>query len=189
MSNGSSAATGATVVLQPSPLELLRSRGRLRSTLALLGPAFVAAVAGLLNVILLGFVYEMLHTGGDPAGIAGGFVPGFQGTGSVLLATGILGATVMPHVIYLHSALTQSRVPPRDESERRSLLRFQRLDVLIAMGIAGVVNMAMLIVAASLFHGTLNVDSIDGAHSGFNQLLGPGAAVAFGVALLASGLS
>jgi manganese transport protein len=150
---------------------------------------FETTIAGLLGVILLGFVYEMVQSGGDPSGIAGGFVPGFQGTESVLLATGILGATVMPHVIYLHSALTQRRVQPRDESERRSLLRFQRLDVVIAMGIAGLVNMSMLIVAAALFHGVLDVDSIEGAHSGFEKLLGPGAAVAFGIALLASGLS
>jgi manganese transport protein len=150
---------------------------------------FETTIAGLLGVILLGFVYEMLRSGADPSGVAGGFVPGFQGTESVLLATGILGATVMPHVIYLHSALTQRRVPSRDDEERRSLLRFQRIDVLIAMGVAGLVNMAMLIVAASLFHGVLDVDSIEGAHSGFHQLLGPGAAVMFGIALLASGLS
>jgi manganese transport protein len=150
---------------------------------------FETTIAGLLGVILLGFVYEMLRSGGDPTGIAGGFVPGFQGTESVLLATGILGATVMPHVIYLHSALTQSRVLPRDEEERRSLLRFQRLDVILAMGLAGLVNISMLIVAASLFYGVLDVDSIEGAHSGLHQLLGPGAAVMFGIALLASGLS
>jgi manganese transport protein len=150
---------------------------------------FETTIAGLLGVILLGFVYEMLRSGADPSGVAGGFVPGFQGTESVLLATGILGATVMPHVIYLHSALTQRRVPSRDDEERRSLLRFQRIDVLIAMGVAGLVNMAMLIVAASLFHGVIDVDSIEGAHSGFHQLLGPGAAVMFGIALLASGLS
>jgi len=150
---------------------------------------FETTIAGLLGVILLGFVYEMVRSGADPSGVGGGFIPGFQGTGSVLLATGILGATVMPHVIYLHSALTQNRVRPRDESERRSLLRFQRLDVTIAMGIAGLVNMSMLIVAAQLFHGVLDVDSIEGAHSGFEKLLGPGAAVMFGIALLASGLS
>jgi manganese transport protein len=314
-SGGGGAATGGAVVLQPSPLELLRSRGRVRSTIALLGPAFVAAVAyvdpgnfatnisggaqygylllwvilaanlmamliqylsakigiatgrnlpelcrehfpktvaiglwvqaeliamatdlaefvgaaialnllfgvplfaaglitavvafailglqtrgyrrfettiaGLLGVILLGFIYEVVHSGADPGGIAGGFVPGFQGQESVLLATGILGATVMPHVIYLHSALTQRRVQPRDDGERRSLLRYQRLDVTIAMGVAGLVNMSMLVVAAALFRGT-GIDTIEGAHSGFESALGPGAAIAFGLALLASGLS
>ncbi|MFL5867474.1 MAG: Nramp family divalent metal transporter [Thermoleophilaceae bacterium] len=150
---------------------------------------FETTIAGLLGVILLGFVYEMLRSGADPSGVAAGFVPRFQGTESVLLATGILGATVMPHVIYLHSALTQSRVEARDDDERRSLLRFQRLDVMLAMGLAGLVNMAMLIVAAALFHNVLDVGSIDAAHSGLHDLLGPGAAVMFGIALLASGLS
>jgi manganese transport protein len=95
----------------------------------------------------------------------------------------------MPHVIYLHSALTQSRVRARDDEERRSLLRFQRVDVLIAMGLAGLVNMSMLIVAAQLFYNQLDVDTIEKAHKGFELKLGTGAAVAFGIALLASGLS
>jgi manganese transport protein len=150
---------------------------------------FETTIAGLLGVILLGFVYEMLNAGADPGAIAGGFVPRFSGSESVLIATGILGATVMPHVIYLHSALTQHRVRARDDGERRELLRFQRLDVLIAMGVAGLVNMAMLIVAAKLFHGQLHVDTIEDAHHGFELKLGSGAAVAFGLALLASGLS
>jgi manganese transport protein len=150
---------------------------------------FETTIAGLLGVILLGFVYEMVNVGGDPGDIAGGFVPGFQGTESVLLATGILGATVMPHVIYLHSALTQGRIRPRDDNERRHLLRFQRIDVVVAMGIAGLVNMSMLAVAAGLFHGVIDVDSIESAHEGFKSQLGTGAAVAFGIALLASGLS
>ena len=150
---------------------------------------FETTIAGLLGVILLGFVYEMLNAGADPGAIAGGFVPGFEGSGSVLIATGILGATVMPHVIYLHSALTQHRVRARDDGERRELLRFQRLDVLIAMGVAGLVNMAMLIVAAKLFHGQFHVETIEDAHRGFELKLGSGAAVAFGLALLASGLS
>jgi manganese transport protein len=150
---------------------------------------FETAIAGLLGVVLLGFVYEMLNVGGDPGAIARGFVPSFGGTETVLLATGILGATVMPHVIYLHSALTQGRIKPRDDGERRSLLRFQRIDVGIALGIAGLVNLSMLAVAAGLFHGVINVDSIETAHSGFESQLGPGAAAAFGIALLASGLS
>jgi manganese transport protein len=150
---------------------------------------FETTIAGLLGVILLGFVYEMLHTGADAGGMASGLVPGFDGTESILLATGILGATVMPHVIYLHSALTQSRFNPRDDAERRRILRFERLDVGLAMGVAGLVNISMLVVAASLFNGVLDVDSIEEAHSGFEALLGGGAAVAFGLALLASGLS
>jgi manganese transport protein len=150
---------------------------------------FETAIAGLLAVILLGFLYETLRVGGDAGAAMAGFAPGFDDTESVLLATGILGATVMPHVIYLHSALTQDRVRPRDDGERRELLRFVKLDVGIAMGIAGIVNMSMLAVAAGLFHGVLDVDSLEGAYDGFKNLLGPGAAIAFGLALLASGLS
>jgi manganese transport protein len=123
--------------------------------------------------------------------LLGGFVPGFDGTDSVMIAVGILGATVMPHVVYLHSALVQGRIPPRDDAERRSLLRFQRVDVVIAMGLAGLINLTMLVVAASLFHATGNtgIDTIEGAHAGFERLIGGGAALAFAVALLASGLS
>jgi manganese transport protein len=152
---------------------------------------FEMTIAGLLAVIILGFLYDTLQIGFDAGEAARGFIPGFAGTESILLATGILGATVMPHVIYLHSALTQHRINPHDDEERRSLLRFQRLDVSIAMGIAGLVNMSMLIIAASLFHdsGLTGVDSIEGAHAQFGALVGPGAAFAFALALLASGLA
>jgi manganese transport protein len=97
----------------------------------------------------------------------------------------------MPHVIYLHSALTQNRIRPRDSAERRKLLRFQRVDVFIAMGVAGLVNMSMLIVAATLFHKSplAGVDTIEGAYGGFKQVVGANAAVAFGLALLASGFA
>jgi manganese transport protein len=149
---------------------------------------FEIVIAGMLGVILLGFLVDALLVPHDAAGIAGGFVPGFEGTDSLLLATGILGATVMPHVIYLHSALTQRRIETRTDDERRRLLRFQRADVLIAMGVAGVINMSMLIIAASLFQGT-GIDSIEGAHAGFGDLVGPGAALAFALALLASGFA
>jgi manganese transport protein len=151
---------------------------------------FELAVIFFLGIILLGFLYDTLRIGADAGGVAGGFVPGFAGGDSILLATGILGATVMPHVIYLHSALTQNRMPARDAEERRRLLRFTRIDVTIAMGLAGLVNMAMLVIAASLFHGTsLDVDSIEKAHTGFGDLVGPEAALAFALALLASGLA
>ena len=150
---------------------------------------FETTIAGLLGVILLGFLYEVVKAGPDASGAAAGLVPGFEGTDSVLLATGILGATVMPHVIYLHSALTQGRIKPRNNAERRELLRFERLDVGMAMGLAGVVNISMLVVAAALFHGVSDIDSIDGAYHGFRDQVGDGAAIAFGVALLASGLS
>jgi len=152
---------------------------------------FEVVIAGMLGVVMLGFLYDTLRIGFDVGAAAGGLVPGFQGSDSVLLATGILGATVMPHVIYLHSALTQRRVPVHDDEDRRRILRFQRVDVTIAMGLAGVANMAMLIVAASLFHsqGMTGVESIEDAHAGFGDLVGPGAALAFALALLASGLA
>jgi manganese transport protein len=152
---------------------------------------FEVVIAGLLGVILLGFLYDTLRIGADAGAVARGFLPAFSGTESILLATGILGATVMPHVIYLHSALTQNRIEARDDAERRRLLRFQRIDVTVAMGLAGVINMSMLIIAASLFHGSglSNVDSIEGAHAGFGQLAGGGAALAFALALLASGFA
>jgi manganese transport protein len=152
---------------------------------------FEVAIAFLLGVILLGFLYDTLRIGFDAGEAAGGFVPKFDGGDSVLLAAGILGATVMPHVIYLHSALTQSRIKPRDTKEKRTLLRYQRFDVTIAMGLAGLVNMSMLIIAASLFFDSpLNgLDTIEGAHAGFQQLVGSEAATAFALALLASGLA
>ena len=92
----------------------------------------------------------------------------------------------MPHVIYLHSALTQRRAA--EGNDRRRLMSMQRVDVFIAMGVAGLINMAMLVIAASLFQGT-GIDSIEGAHAGFGELLGPGAALAFALALLASGFA
>jgi manganese transport protein len=152
---------------------------------------FELVIMGFLGVIILGFLYDTLRIGFDAGEAARGFIPGFAGTESVLLATGILGATVMPHVIYLHSALTQDRFQPRDDGEKRSLLRFQRIDVSIAMGLAGLVNMSMLVIAASLFHGgaLTGLDSIEEAHSQFGTLVGGGAALAFALALLASGLA
>jgi manganese transport protein len=152
---------------------------------------FEMVIAGLLAVIILGFLYDTLRIGFDAGDAARGFLPGFAGTESILLGTGILGATVMPHVIYLHSALTQNRISPRDDTERRALLRFQRLDVTIAMGLAGLVNISMLLIAASLFHagGLGGVDSIEEAHHEFSVLVGGGAALAFALALLASGLA
>src|SRR5215212_4414750 len=152
---------------------------------------FEVVIAGMLGVVLLGFLYDTLRIGFEPGAAAAGLVPGFEGTDSVLLATGILGATVMPHVIYLHSALMQNRVPVTSDDDRRRVLRFQRWDVAIAMSLAGLANMAMLIVAASLFHeqGLTGVESLEDAHAGFGELVGGGAALAFALALLASGLA
>jgi len=152
---------------------------------------FELAIAGLLGIVFLGFMYDLTQVDVDAGAAVAGLVPHFAGTDSVMLAVGILGATVMPHVVYLHSALTSNRIPAKGDGERRELLRFQRMDVFLAMGLAGVINLTMLIVAAALFHtsGLTGVDSIEGAHAGFERLLGGGAALAFAVALLASGLS
>ena len=118
-------------------------------------------------------------------------IPQFSGPQSVLLATGILGATVMPHVIFLHSALTQGRVVVRDPARLKRLFRFQIIDVTVAMTIAGLVNMAMLMMAASAFHGAgmHDVGSLEEAHRTLEPLLGPAAGALFAVSLLAAGLS
>jgi manganese transport protein len=151
---------------------------------------FELAIAGLLGVVFLGFAYDLAGVGASPAAIAAGLVPSL-GSDKLLLVSGIIGATVMPHVVYLHSALTKARISCRDDAERRELLRFQRLDVTIALGAAGLVNLAMLFVAAAVFShsGQHHVDSLEAAHAGLARLVGGGAALAFAVALLASGLS
>jgi manganese transport protein len=150
---------------------------------------FELAIAGLLGLVCLGFAYDLASTGASTGGIAAGLVPRL-GSDRLLLVSGIIGATVMPHVIYLHSALTKSRVSCGNDAERRELLRFQRLDVIVALGAAGLINLAMLFVAASVFnHGGTGGDSIEAAHAGLARLVGGGAALAFAVALLASGLS
>jgi manganese transport protein len=152
---------------------------------------FELAITALLGLILAGFLYEALRIGPSVHDSLKGLIPGLNGVGSLYLAVGIIGATVMPHAIYLHSALTQGRMPARNERERREVLRFERWDVVIALGIAGLVNMAMLAVAAQLFHtpGLSGLDSIQQAHTEFSHLVGGGAALAFAVALLASGAS
>ncbi len=118
-------------------------------------------------------------------------VPKFGGTHGLLLASGILGATVMPHVIFLHSALTQGRVVASGLEEKRRLLRYETLDVVLALGLAGAINGAMLIMAACTFHarGLVNVDAIEKAYLTLQPLLGSAAGTLFAIALLASGLS
>ena len=170
-----------TAVIAFAILEL-QSRGYRR---------FELVIGGMLGIVLLGFLFDLTKVDVDGGKLLGGFIPGLAGSDSLLLAVGILGATVMPHVVYLHSALTQQRIPPENDAEKRTLLRFQRADVVVALGLAGVINLCMFTVAAALFHGSghTGVDSIEGAYHGFDTLLGPGAALAFGIALLASGLS
>ena len=151
---------------------------------------FELAITALLGIVSLGFAYDLVAVHAAPAAMAGGFALHLPSS-SLLLASGIIGATVMPHVIYLHSALTKSRVACRDDAERRELLRFQRLDVLVALGAAGLINLAMLFVAAALFRrtGGQALNSLAVAHAGLGHVVGGGAALAFAVALLASGLS
>jgi manganese transport protein len=152
---------------------------------------FETVVAGLLGVILLGFLYNAWRAGADPAGVAGGLVPSFAGVDSLLLATGILGATVMPHVIYLHSALTKTRSGAAAPGDLRRALRYQRADTLVALGLAGLVNLAMLVIAARLFFGSgiAGTDTLEGIHAGLGLSLDHYAALAFALALLASGFA
>ncbi len=150
-----------------------------------------AVISALVGVIVVAFAFQMFYAQPEADRIlAGLFTPGFAGTESVLLAAGILGATVMPHVIYLHSALTQRRVVGRTDEERKKIFRFELIDVVIAMAIAGTINASMLIMAAALFHANgLNVGDIDFAFEQLKVLEGSTPAILFGVALLASGLS
>jgi manganese transport protein len=152
---------------------------------------FELAIAALLGIVFAGFLYELLHIGPSAHLALNGFVPRLTNSDAVYLAVGIIGATVMPHVIYLHSALTNGRVAVRDDAERRQVLRFERVDVIIALGVAGLINLAMLAVFAKLFHTPQlsGISSLQTAHTEIGDLVGGGAALAFAVALLASGAS
>ena len=153
---------------------------------------FELAISALLGIIFAGFLYETLRIGPSVHESLHGLIPGLQGGNTELyIAVGIVGATVMPHVIYLHSALTKGRMATRNDAEKKRVLRFERLDVYIALGLAGLVNLAMLAVAAKLFHtpALSGISTIQQAHAQFGHLVGGGAAIAFAVALLASGAS
>src|SRR3954465_2485527 len=151
--------------------------------------AVIAAFVGVIGVCYLGELWLAHPPLGTVAKHA--VVPDFQGNESVLLAGGIIGATVMPHVIYLHSALTQHRIVPRNDDEARTLYRYTRIDVLIAMTIAGLINVAMLVVAATVFFGSglTHIESLEGAHRTLEPILGGASSVLFALALTASGLS
>ena len=151
-----------------------------------------AGITALVGVVVASFVIELFHAKPDAGEVAKHLVlPGFSGTESILLATGIIGATVMPHVVYLHSALTQRRIVGRDDGEKKRILGFEKVDVVIALSLAGLVNLSMMIVAAALFHagGLTGIDSIEGAFEGLETLVSGNAATIFGVALLASGFA
>ncbi len=151
-----------------------------------------AVITGFVGIIALSYVIETILDRPDWRAVAiGAFVPRFAGTESVLLVAGILGATVMPHVIFLHSALTQHRIVPRNEAQAKRLFRFEVTDVLLAMGVAGVVNAAMLIMAAATFHtrALTEIGTIEEAHRTLAPLLGAASSAVFAISLLASGLS
>ncbi len=147
-----------------------------------------AVISVFVGVIVIAFAFELIAASPDPGQMSDHlFSPEIHGE-AVLLAVGIVGATVMPHVIYLHSALTQARVRGRTPAELRRIQRFERVDVLIAMTIAGAVNLSMLSIFAAHFFGT-GAESIQDAYHGLHVDPGPWAAALLGVALLASGLS
>jgi manganese transport protein len=151
---------------------------------------FELVIVALLGVILIGFVSGLFVTDTDPVALVGGIVPRFEGTDSVLLATSMLGATVMPHVIYLHSALARDRHGAiNDPARLRVLIRATKFDVSAALVVAGAINIAMLLLAAASLRGVANTDTIEGAHAAIVDALGPVIGVVFAVGLLASGLA
>jgi len=153
---------------------------------------FEAVIAVLVGVIGACYVAELTFAHPDYGAVLKHAVnPSFGGSEGVLLAVGILGATVMPHVIYLHSALTQDRLVPETDEDAQTLLRYTRVDVMIAMTIAGVINVAMLVMAASTFFksGLLHIASLDSAHRTLQPILGSASSALFALALVASGLS
>lgn len=152
--------------------------------------AFEFVMMGLLAVITIGFVASLVVSPVDWQAAAAGVVPRFEGSRSVLLAASMLGATVMPHAVYLHSALALDRHAASDDPRRvRHLLRANRWDVIFALIVAGSVNIAMLLLAAASLPGVSGTDSIEGAHTAITQALGPVVGVIFGIGLLASGLA
>ena len=151
---------------------------------------FEAVILGLLAVISAGFLAGLVVSPVDWGAAAGGLVPRFDGAPTVLLAASMLGATVMPHAIYLHSALARDRHGVSTDSGRiRTLLRATRLDVLLALVLAGAVNIAMLLLAASSLPGVAGTDTIQGAHTAISAALGPAIGAVFAIGLLASGLA
>jgi len=151
--------------------------------------SFEHVIIGLLVIIAIGFVAGLFVSGVSWPDAARGLVPSFAGRESVLLAASMLGATVMPHAIYLHSASVIDRHGVTTSQNRPRLLRATQVEVLVSMVIAGAVNIAMLVLAASALPGDPNADSIQGAYAGLQAHLGVAVAVLFGVGLLASGLA
>ncbi len=151
---------------------------------------FERVITGLLAVIAVGFLSSLFVDPPAAHQVAAGLIPRFDGAESVLLATAMLGATVMPHAVYLHSGLVRDRHGhPEPGSPRRRLLAATRADVAVAMLLAGAVNIAMLLVAATHLQGRENTDSIEGAFHAVRDTLGTGVALLFAIGLLASGLA
>jgi len=150
-----------------------------------------AGIAGMVLIVVLAFAFQVIVAKPDMgAVVAGIFTPRFEGVDSILLAAGILGATVMPHAIYLHSSLTQRRVVGKNESEKKQIFKLEFIDIMIAMVIAGAVNMAMVVVAAALFFKNgLVIEDLGIAFEQFRHLIGPATAISFGLGLLIAGLS
>ncbi len=151
-----------------------------------------AVITALVGVVAVSYLVETVLGRPDWGNVLyHAVVPRFSGTESVLLATGILGATVMPHAIFLHSALTQGRIVVRDAGKLRRLFRYEVMDVIVAMGLASLVNMAMLIMAAAAFfkHGLTDIGTLEMAHRTLEPLLGRASSAIFAISLLASGLS
>ena len=151
--------------------------------------AFERVITGLLSIIAIGFLTSLFVNPPAPDDVVGGMLPRFQGTESVLLASAMLGATVMPHAVYLHSGLARDRHGHPQGRRRVMLLRVTRWDVALAMLVAGAVNLAMLLVAATNLQGRHDTDTIEGAHSAVRDALGPTVALFFAIGLLASGLA
>ncbi|MDQ1719240.1 MAG: manganese transport protein [Pseudonocardiales bacterium] len=153
---------------------------------------FELAIVALLTLVGAGFLYLFFAVGGQDYGqIAAGLMPQLSGGDSLRLTVGIIGATVMPHVVYLHSALQKNRIQAANRHERRTLLTYNRWDCIVGLGIAGLVNLSMLCIAAALFHkpGLSGVSDLQPIHAHLDALIGGAAALAFGIALMASGLS
>jgi len=151
-----------------------------------------AIITAMIGIVAVSYLIEIFLVKAEPAQIVSSlFIPSFGSRQGVLLATGILGATVMPHVIFLHSALTQGRIIVKDVDKLKRLFRFEIMDVAIAMTIAGVVNAAMLIMAASTFYaqGLREIGTLEEAYRTLSPLLGPAAGKIFAIALIAAGLS
>jgi manganese transport protein len=168
------------VIIAAATVVILRSRIHGRD-------AFPAVIVGLLFVLTLTFVYLVVRSPFDPADAASGLVPRLGDSHSVLLACGIVGATIMPHAVFLHSSLIASFDTGVRPLPTKAMLRFLRRDVIIAMGLAGLVNVFMLLVATSLPVGTGS--SLASVHQAFAQTEGAVFAAVFAVALLASGLA